>query len=389
MRAVALGVVLLCACGPLGPPRADSGTGGGSAVGGGTGSTGGGLATGGGAGTTGGGFAMGGGAGTTGGGSPSDAGLDAGVDGGVDAGLPPLVWSNMALTNATSSSYIIGLSGEQGDLWAVQDTGHLFRSTGGAFVHQFSFDYGAHDVYAAGGMVVILQTRAILTCTSGCTQLSDFTRLDLLNSAINWNLFGETLCGQGTSRVVAIVVNTSNQAQLMEWNGTTWSRTANDLGVVHPRGCWFDAQDRLFVVGQDGVVIEDNGGFTPVSLSSNFTTYTSGVSFGDTNWVVGQQGYVASGMGTTFTKLVTGGGSILWAAGGLSADELYFFGYWSSTNGIGNGFKWNGAQLQPVGNLLPGFGAQSTVRVIHRVSDTELYVAGTNGNGPAIARGRR
>lgn len=392
MKRYALALVVLSACGPLGPPRSDSGMGGGGGTfpplgggaGGGVGVTGGGSATGGGSSATGGGgtTTTGGGTATTGGGSQADAGQP-------DAGLAPLTWSNMAISGATSTSYVIGLSGDAGNLWAVQDTGHLFRSTGGAFVHQFSFPYGAHDVYASGTMVVILQTRAILTCSTDCTQLTNYAQFDLLNSGANLNLFGETLCGQGTSRMVAVVSDTDNDAQVMEWNGNSWSRTASDIGVRYPRGCWFDDQNRLWVVGQDGVVFDDGGAFTPISLSTNFTTYTSGISFGSTNWVAGQYGYVGSGSGATITSLNTGGDNLLWASGGLSSDEIYFLGYWTGTNGIGSGFKWNGTQLKPVGNLLPAFGSGSTVRVIHKVSDTELYVAGTNGSGPAIVRGRR
>ncbi|MGV3619545.1 MAG: hypothetical protein ACO1OB_01940 [Archangium sp.] len=382
MKNFVLAVLLLSACGPLGPPRSDSGVGGGGgtffSTGGGVGSTGGGSgSTGGGSATGGGTTPTGGGMGTTGGGS------------GVDAGLPPLTWANMAIAGATSSSYLIGLSGDQGNLWAVQDTGHLFRATTGGFVHQFSFPYGAHDIYASGNMVVILQTRAILTCTTDCTQLANYAELDLLNSGANWNLFGETLCGEGTSRVVAVVSDTDSQAQLMEWNGSTWARTANDIGVRYPRGCWFDEQNRLWVIGEDGVVFEDAGAFTPIVLSNNFTTYTSGVSFGATNWVAGGNGYVASGTGATLTPLTSNGNNLLWAAGGLRSDEIFFLGYWTSTNGVGSGYRWDGVQLKPMGNLLPSFGSGSTVRVIHKVSDTELYLAGSNGSGPAIVRGRR
>ncbi|PZR18779.1 MAG: hypothetical protein DI536_02550 [Archangium gephyra] len=386
--------LVLSACGPLGPPRGDAGAGGGGGtflpLGGGAGSTGGGVGSTGG-GETGGGSSTGGGAATGGGGMTTTGGGTATTGGGsgVDAGLAPLTWSNMAISGATSTSYVIGLSGEKNNLWAVQDTGHLFRSTTGGFVHQFSFPYGAHDVYASGNLVVLLQTRAIRTCITDCTQLANFAQFDLLNSGANLNLFGETLCGQGTSRVVAIVSDTDNDAQVMEWNGSTWTRTASDIGVRYPRGCWFDEQDRLWVIGQDAVVFDDGGAFTPIPLSSNFTTYTAGVSFAGTQWLAGQYGYVASVAGTTVTPRNSGGDNILWAAGGLSADEIFFFGYWTGTNAVGNGFKWDGSQLRPVGNLLPSFGSGSTVRVIHKVSDTELYVAGTNGSGPAIVRGRR
>lgn len=300
-----------------------------------------------------------------------------------------MTWASMAITDATSSSYVIGLSGDVGNLWAVQDTGHLFRSTGGAFARQFSFSYGAVDLYASGNTVVILQTRTIRTCTSGCTQESDFATLDLLNSGMNWNLFGGALCGQGASHIVAAVSDVNDKTQLFEWNGTTWSRTNTNFGIDDPRSCWFDEQGRLFVSGEDAVAFDDGGAITVIPLSSNFSIYLGGTNVGGTNWVTGQYAYVASGSGATLTKMTNNGESLLHAAGGLRSDEVFLLGYYNSTNAVGAGFKWDGTQLRPVGNSIPQFGAQSTVRVIYPASANELYLAGTNGTGPTIVRGRR
>lgn len=351
MKRVALALVL-SACGSMVPSTPDSGF----------------IPLGGGGGT---GTTTGGGTGTTGG------------------GLAPLTWSPVELSGTSSSSQIVALSGEPGNLWAAQEGGVLFHSSGAAFTQQFRFDSGgARALYASGNVVIVLQTRAIRTCTSNCTQLSDFDQIDLLNSAASWNLTGEAVCGQGTSRLVVIVSNTDSQAQVLERIGTTWTRTTGNIGLRYPRHCWFDERGRLLIVGDDGVLIEDDGGFVLSRISEDAKSFAAGVSFGSTNWVAGQSGRVASGS-TSFTLIPSGGDSFLWAAGGLRADEIFFFGYWSYTNDIGNGFKWDGTRLVSVGNLLPGFERNSLVRVIHRVGDSELYVAGTNSDGPAIVKGRR
>ncbi len=336
--------------------------------------------TGGGVATTGGGSATGGGVATTGGGSATGGG-------GQDAGAP-LTWSNMAMRDVTSTSYVIGLSGEPGNLWALQDTGHLFRSTGGEFVRQFAFTGGAKAIYASGNTVVVLQTRRIRTCTSGCTQDSDFATLDLLNSGLNWNLFGGALCAQGPSHVIAAVSDTNDRTQLFEWNGTSWARTISNFGIDDPRACWFDVQGRLFISGEDAVAFEDNGAVTTIPLSANFSLYFGGANVNGTNWVTGQYGFVASGTGATLTALTTGGGA-LYAAGGLRADEVFLLGAYNPTNGVGSGYRWDGAQLRALGNSISPFGPQSAVRVIHPASATELYLAGTDGTGPVILRGRR
>lgn len=365
----ALGFIL-SACGPLGP-NVDGGMGGGGfAFGGGT-------TTGGGA-SSGGGSATGGGGANTGGGTP----------------LTPLTWNLMGVSGATSTSYVIGLSGDEGDLWAVQDTGGLFHATTGAFQKQFAFQYGAIDLFASGGTVVMIQTRTIRTCTAPapCTQDADFQTLDLLNSGMNWNLFGEALCGTSANHIAAVVSDTNSIGQLFEWDGTQWTRTLANLGLTNPHACWFDPQGRLFISGEDGAVMVDQGAATPITLSANGSAYYRGMTVAGTNWLVGVNDLVARGQGATLTPVVPLGGAqmqMLRAAGGLDANEVFAVGYWVSTNAIGSGFKWDGTSLKPLGaTAIIGFGSGSTVRVIHRVGSS-LYFGGGDSNAPLITRARR
>jgi len=374
---------LVCGCGALTPGKdAGVGGGGGSLFGGGVGGGTGGGTTGGGTGggTTGGGTTGGGttGGGTTGGGT------------GTGGGSAALAWTSIGIGGSTSTSYVIALTGSATDLWAAQDTGPLFHSTGGAFTFQFSFQYGVKDLYASGGTVVMIQTRAIRTCTSGCTHDADFQQLDLLNSGMNWNLFGEAVCGTSPTNIVAVVSDTNNRGQLFEWHGSSWVRTNTNLPIDNPTHCWFDDAGHLYISGEDAVVYYDQGAATPVALSNNFTSYTSGAFVGGSAWVVGPYDYVAKGAVNTFTPVtLAGAGQLLHAVGGLSATEVFAFGYYTSTNRVGNGYRWNGTALSPVGDLIPGFGSGSTVRVVHVTGPNELYVAGGDGSGPLVARARR
>lgn len=332
---------------------------------------------------------MGGGAagGGTGGGAIG-GGTGGGATGGGGGGaLAPLTWSSMSISGATSSSYIIGLSGNATDLWAVQDTGYLFHSTGAGFSLVSPIQYGAKGLYAAGGTVVILQNRGFKTCTSNCINDAAFTEFSLVG--LPGNLTGEAICGREGNDITAIVSDTNYMGQVFHWNGAAWSLTDSNLGVRYPRACWFDSAGGLNVVGQDQVVRSEQGANTPEPLSTTSTTYYGGREVAGTSWVVGQSHYVArklSGAWTPFT--VSGSTTTLYVVGGLSQNEVYAFGYYSST--VGSGFKWNGTTLSPMGpNGLPNTGLQSNIRAMLVTAPNELYVAGSNTSGPIIIRGRR
>jgi hypothetical protein len=384
-------VVALVGCGPLTPPGGDAGVGGGSgggATGGGGGATGGGGgSTGGGGGSTGGGGgSTGGGGGATGGGG----GATGGGGGSTDAGLPPLTWSSISISGSTSSTPILGLSGAAGNVWALQESGALFRSTGAAFQLVTSFQYGGKGLYVSGSTVVVMQTRRLLTCTSGCTQATDYAPLELLDSGKNYNLFGETVCGRGPSDITAIVSDTNNVAQLFRWDGSTWTRESSDLGVRYPRACWYDGAGVLYVVGEAKVVRYDQGAATPETLpGQGLTVYYGGADIGGEQYVVGPSHYIARRNGGTWQQfsVSTSSPGTLWVVGGLSATEAFAFGYYHST--AGNGFTWNGSTWRNSGDLLPGFGSQSLARTLFVTGPGELYVGGASSSGPVIARGRR
>ncbi|MDP2273111.1 MAG: hypothetical protein Q8K32_20400 [Archangium sp.] len=395
---VFLVAVLCSACGPLVAPRPDggSGGGGGSLLGGGTGGSGGGTGggslgggTGGGSlgGGTGGG-SLGGGTGggsTGGGGGATGGGSGGGATGGGGGQVGPLSWASITLTGATSSSYIIGISGSATDLWAVQDTGYLFHSTGGAFTLQTPIQYGAKALYASGGTVVIIQTRSLRTCTANCTTEAAFANFDLLGGA--FNLFGEAVCGLGPNDITAIVSGTDSMAQVFHWDGTAWTRTNANLGVRYPRACWFDAAGSLNVVGEGAVARSEMGATTIQPLASAATVYYGGADVGGTSWVVGPSHYVARRSGSTWTPFTVSTTSTLHVVGGPSENEVYALGYFASS--VGNGFKWNGTTLAPLGNILPNTGTQSMIRSMVVTGPNELYLGGSNTSGPIIIRGRR
>lgn len=388
-------LILVCsACGPLSPPRPDAGNGGGGGFlfGGGTGGgTGGGFGGGSGGGSGGGGVAGGGsGGGAMGGGSGGGAmGGGGGATGGGGGGaLAPLTWAAMTITGATSSSYIIGLSGSANDLYAIQDTGYLFHSTGGAFSLVTSIQFGAKGLYAAGGTIAILQNRSFKTCSSNCTSDAAFTEFDLVG--LPNNLTGEAICGREANDITAIVSDTNYMGKVFHWDGTTWTLTDSNLGVKYPRACWFDSAGALNVVGEDQVVRSEQGANTPQILSTTLSIYYGGGEVGGTSWVVGPNHYAASRTGSTWTRhtVSTSSPTTLFAVGGLSENEVYMLGYYHSTAGMG--FKWNGTTLTPLGpNALPSTASQSTIRRILVTAPNELYLAGSNTSGPIIIRGRR
>ena len=396
-----LPLCLLCACGVQGPVTTTGGgagggifsSGGGSATGGGDGSVGGGAATlGGGDGTLGGGDgSVGGGAATVGGGDGTTGGGSAVTGGGApDAGPAPLTWAIMSITGTTSSSNIIGVSGTHNDVWAVQDTGNLFHSTGGAFAKVVGFN-SATGLYAIDGGVVVTSTRFIYRCSSDCEDAGAYATLNLLDSSMNWNYFAEgAICGEGADHVVVVASDVDNEAHLFEWNGSSWTVGANSLGLTYPRRCWFDENGGLYVTGPGGLVYLDQGASTPVSVGNASDILYGGATVDGTTWVTGSYQFVAKGSGTSFTQLATtGASSLFWAAGGLRGDEVFLLGYYTTTNAIGAGYVWNGTQLKKVGDTLPNMRSQSTVRAIHPTAENELFIGGTDGNGPVILRGRR
>ena len=385
-----LPLCFLSACGVQGPVGVGGGAGGGGVFpsGGGDGTTGGGsgvVITGGGDGTSGGGTGTtGGGDGTTGGGSAVTGG---GTGIAVDAGPSPLNWALMSITGASTSGAIIGLGGTHNDVWALQDNGAVFHSTGAAFNKVLQFGY-SNAFYASGSTVAIVQNRTILTCTGDCEDGGAYSNLQLLDGG--WNYFGETVCGDGPNHVVVVATDTSNDAVLFDWNGSSWSHT-NSIGLSYPRSCWFDRNGGLYVSGEGGMVFLEQGASTPFSLGENGNYIYGGVTMDDsTTWAVGSYQFVARGSGTNFTQVPTSGASPSFrAAGGLQSDEVFLLGFYTTTNAIGSGYVWNGTQLKKVGDTLPNMRNGSMVYSILPTASNELFIGGSDGNGPTILRGRR
>lgn len=363
------------ACGPLGPPKSDAGSGGGGGTfittGGGVGATGGGV------GTTGGGSATGGGA--TGGGTTNEP--------------TPLVWSTVGMQDTISSLAVVAISGDANDVYAGQELGDLFHSNGGGFNRLFRFTSGIRSIYASGGTVVVVSSGDIRTCTSNCTTEAAFSTVSLNNSAINWSLFGKAACGDGPNHVMVIATDRTSSAngQVIEWNGTSWQRTNSNLGVTNPTACWFDGSGNFYVAGDDKVVFVENGSSTPINFSTNNSSYRGGATVDGVTWVVGPNLFVAKGSGLSISQVSTGHtvSQTLAAVAAVSSDEVYLLGYYSSTNGLGLGLKWNGSGFVALGNSLPSFDAQSSARVTHRTSANEVFVGGSDSDGPIIIRGRR
>ncbi len=382
-----LPLCFLSACGVQGPVAVGGGAGGGVfQSGGGAGSSGGGsgVITGGGDGS------LGGGTGVTGGGDGSLGGggaVSGGGTGVVDAGPSPLNWALMTITGASSDTAIIGLGGTHNDVWALQESGGVFHSTGAAFNKVGQFGY-SNAFYASGSTVAIVQTRTILTCTGGCDDAGAYTNLPLLDGG--WNYFGETVCGEGANHVVVVVTDTNSDAVLFDWDGSGWSHT-NAIGISYPQACWFDGNGGLYVAGEGGMVFLEGGASTQVPLGDNGSYIYGGVTMDDsTTWAVGSYQFVARGSATSFTQVPTSGASASFrAAGGLQSDEVFLLGYYTTTNAIGSGYVWNGTQLKKVGDTLPNMRSGSMVNAVLPAASNELFMGGSDGNGPVILRGRR
>ncbi len=309
--------------------------------------------------------------------------LDGGVDGG-DGGH--VSWEQLALVGA-GEARPVALTGAQHDVWAALENGQLFRSTGGDFSEAVQFS-AARDLFVTGGTVVLLQTRFLRTCTSGCDEATSYDQLDLNNSAANWNYFGVALCGEGPEHIVAVTTDTANAGKLFEWNGQTWS-LGTSIPIYAPESCWFGPDGALYVAGSGGVVHLAHGAMTAIALGESGGYVSRGVTLDGTAWAVGAKNLVAKGTGIELTELPTDElSNVLLAAGGFSGDEVYLLGSYS--NLTGPGYVWNGAELKPLGRALPPFDSSAgIVRAMLRTGPQELFIAGTVGLTPVILRGRK
>lgn len=289
----------------------------------------------------------------------------------------------MSISGVTGTGPILALSGVHNDVWAIQDNGNLYHSTGGAFALVTQFSGGVKGLHVVGNLIVVLQYRAIRWCSSNCTTPTAFDTIDLVSPGLD----AEAACGKDASTIAVIVSDTSSMAQLYEWNGTTFMRTNQNLGVRYPRACWYDAAGGLNVAGEDKIINYANGAASPQVITTTGTTYFGGYDAAGTGWTAGQNGTVAKRVGSSWSKLTTTSTNTLYAVGGPRSDEIFMFGLFQSN--VGNGYRWNGTSLVPTGELLPSSGSQSVFRHLLVTSPDELFVGGSNQAGPVIVRGSR
>lgn len=368
----------LAACGPLSPPKNDAGAGGGGAIGGGSG----GGTTGGGAGGGGGGGVIDGG---TGGGSGGGSGGGAG--GGTGGGLAAsFTFGSVQFQDTMSSSGIVGLGGVTGDVWALQESGALLRSTNGPFTRQFTFTGGGRDLYVNGSTVVVALWRALRVCTSGCSLETDFSDFNLVSLGLD----AFAVCGRGTA-IWAITEDTMYNGGLYQLVNGQWT-SLGALPIRYPRHCWVDDADVLWVAGQNGVVRYDGQSsvFEEVTPPQTGVTFYGGASIGGTAWVVGGGQRIARRTGPA-TWVVeehpAGSSQTLLAIGGPADAMLAIGGVQQSSRPrylTSDGGTWTEVNTALPG--LPGFGAGN---VVFAPSNALLYIGGVNDTGPWIARGTR
>lgn len=382
--AVALSVCAFVACGPLSPPKTDAGAGGGGAVGGGGGGAVGGGMGGGAAGGGAGGGLVGGGGGALGGGTGGGAGGGTQDAGTPDAGLGPFQFGQVLISGATSSSAVVGMSGVSGDVWALQDSGHLLHSTGGAFSTLFKFSGGGRDVYVTGSTVVVALYRALRVCTSNCTSETAFSDFDLVSLGLD----AFAVCGRGTD-IYAITEDTTYGGGLYQFSTGQWM-SVGALPIRYPRSCWVDDAGVLWVTGGGGVVRYDGQSALYESLTQDTSlTFYGGASIAGETWAVGAGQRVARrGTGSwTVEQRPQTGTTTLNAIGGVP-DAVFALG--SVTQGTAVRYlEWDGGTWTEHQDALPGLPGFGAGNVVLPLSDREIYFGGVNDTAPWIARGTR
>lgn len=332
---------LLAACGPLGPVRVDGGgaTGGGFVLGGGA-ATGGGATTGGGV-ATGGGTATGGGGGAaTGGGSSTGGGGESQLDGGA-----PLRWSSMVLPTS-SSTPIVAISGQVGDVWALQYSSQLYRSTGGAFTAVVALPSQGAGLHAWNGTVTVATAFELWTCTSDCTVRANYVRFALPNGVTVG-----ALCGRGT-KVTVIAAPANGRAQRWDQTGTQWTMSIGDLGTTGAESCWFDQNDTLWVGSVNRVTqVTASGSISHAVLGNAGLLYGGGAAVAGENFVAGVDTFARFSAGSWVRSPEVTGEMTVVAA--LSSTSAYVVG----RGGVA--YWWNGLAA-------------------HRMNDLEAFVQPTS-----------
>lgn len=355
-------ITVLAGCGALGPARTDAG-----ATGGGTGGTGGGIATGG---SSGGG--PGGGGGSGGGGSTTDG----------------WTFSTMALNGApTSAGPIVGLvEAQNGDVFAMSQSGTLYRSTGGS---RFEALFTLTGLYAldfdgtADGPMFAISTVYFWRCLSNCAEAASWERIPGTGSG-----FGFTaLCVASSTDVLVLGEQGSfNDGFYSTWNGALLSGR-NTLDADGPNACWKNVNGELIIAADQAVVR-----YTP--SDSSFTTETApakswrgGGSGGGRDWLSGTGPTIAehSDGGTTWNAVYApvGVASLVTEIIGISPTLAFGF---ASTSNDQHGFRFDGTRWQVMTPDLPG--EMTEVNASLRTTSGVIYVGGRDSDfNPVIIRG--
>ncbi len=381
---VAALALALCGCGGLKSQGCDDGGSGGGA--------GGGLAGGGAGGGSGGGSGGGTGGGSVGGGSGGGSG---GGTGGGGAVARPFTYSSLAMPT-TNGSYVDGLSGRSGEVWATTEYGHVFHKTDAGFGEVLgSWTSQLNNVYVSpGGGVVLLSTREAWACPSNCNTYADFTMQSMGTAATTMG----ALCGTDYSDLYA-VGDRDNEAiaVLYHFDGNTWSQVSNDLGITYPRGCFMRSDGVMWVVGLVDVVRWEQGAATLESLDLDLTAIGTDVSSqywygvggtGDVLWAVGSKHRAivrdATGHWTLAANPAQQSGTF-YAMGTVGPNELYAGGYAYSTE-----VNWWHSDGGTWAASSPDIPFLDTVRAVWVAGPNEMYIGGDDSSGaPMIVRATR
>src|SRR5207247_8947 len=113
----------------------------------------------------------------TAGGTAGGSATAGGNGGGTAGGAVMLHYSSLAIPS-TSGSYIAGISGRAGEIYAISDaTDGLFRSTGGGFsaIVGSGLAYGRSIYVASDGSVFPAGQRMLGVCRSNCAMPTSYT----------------------------------------------------------------------------------------------------------------------------------------------------------------------------------------------------------------------
>ena len=387
MRGALISLCLITlACGGLRTNSDGGSAGGGSSVGGGSGGGTAGGATAGGTGGSGGTGGTGGGTGGTNG----TGGGGAGGSGGAGGGMMMLRYAALAVPTM-NGAYMAGISGRSGEIYAVSDSNGLFRSTGGGFteITGTGLTSGRGVWVAPDGAVFPVSQRQLGSCMSNCSTAASYTLQPVVNVDV------QAVCGVSSSNVFAVTEDINDNAQLWQWNGSTWTNTVLNLSVRFPRACTVLSDGTVAVAGTKSVAFHLNGLTTveeaatvpPLTTSEQTGHQWYGLGLaGSKLWAIGFLRRVSvrnapnSWLTTTFVNAASAG----YVIGGPSENEVYA-GAGNRENTVTlrrfNGSMWTN---------MPELPTVISIRSMFVAGPNEIYFGGGDSAGnPAVDKAFR